>query len=162
MIAELSSRRALSTEVVKRVSERAGGVPLFIEEVTRSFSNAANEGAPQAIPPTLRQSLAARLDRLGTGARSRADRRSVGAQLFLCSSARRRSHGGVAPAYGGSTTLSLQSALARLVERRPSFRRRRSARGDLSLQACADSGRGLRQPFERPPSGAAPTRSERR
>ena len=35
MIAEVASRRALSTDVVRRVSDRAGGVPLFIEEVTQ-------------------------------------------------------------------------------------------------------------------------------
>jgi tetratricopeptide (TPR) repeat protein len=43
------------------VSERTGGVPLFVEEVTRLLL----ESGTQAIPPTLQQSLAARLDRLG-------------------------------------------------------------------------------------------------
>jgi predicted ATPase len=35
MISELASRRTLSTDVMRRVSERASGVPLFVEEVTR-------------------------------------------------------------------------------------------------------------------------------
>ena len=35
MVAELSSLHALPAEVVKGVNERAGGVPLFVEEVTR-------------------------------------------------------------------------------------------------------------------------------
>ena len=35
MVAELSARHALSKEVVDGVTERAGGVPLFVEEVTR-------------------------------------------------------------------------------------------------------------------------------
>jgi tetratricopeptide (TPR) repeat protein len=65
MITELASRRALSTDVVRRVSERAGGVPLFVEEVTRLILERGERRAAQAIPPTLRQSLAARLDRLG-------------------------------------------------------------------------------------------------
>lgn len=65
-VAELSSRRALSAEVVKGVSERAGGVPLFVEEVTRLLLERGEQGGTQAIPPTLRQSLAARLDRLGS------------------------------------------------------------------------------------------------
>ena len=35
MVAELSARHALSNEVVEGVTERTGGVPLFVEEVTR-------------------------------------------------------------------------------------------------------------------------------
>lgn len=66
MVAQLASRHALSAEVVKGVSERAGGVPLFIEEVTRLLFERGLQGGTQAIPPTLRQSLAARLDRLGS------------------------------------------------------------------------------------------------
>src|SRR5262249_36168968 len=65
-VVELASRHALSAEVVKGVSERAGGVPLFIEEVTRLLFERGQQGGTQAIPPTLRQSLAARLDRLGS------------------------------------------------------------------------------------------------
>jgi class 3 adenylate cyclase/tetratricopeptide (TPR) repeat protein len=61
MVGEISSRQALSEEVVEWVSERTGGVPLFVEEVTRLLL----ESGTQAIPPTLQQSLAARLDRLG-------------------------------------------------------------------------------------------------
>jgi class 3 adenylate cyclase len=66
MIAKLLSQRTLSAEVIKRVSERAGGVPLFIEEVTRLILERGEGGGAKAIPPTLRQSLAARLDRLGS------------------------------------------------------------------------------------------------
>ena len=35
IVGELASRQALSREVIERVSERTGGVPLFVEEVTR-------------------------------------------------------------------------------------------------------------------------------
>ena len=66
MVAEIASRHALSTEAVKGVHERAGGVPLFIEEVTRLLLERGEQGGTQAIPLTLRQSLAARLDRLGS------------------------------------------------------------------------------------------------
>ena len=65
MVGELASRHALSREVVEGVSERTGGVPLFVEEVTRLLLERGVEGGAQAIPPTLQQSLAARLDRLG-------------------------------------------------------------------------------------------------
>ena len=47
------------------VNARTGGVPLFVEEVTRLLLERGDESGAQAIPPTLQQSLAARLDRLG-------------------------------------------------------------------------------------------------
>ena len=47
------------------MSERTGGVPLFIEEVTRLLLERGEDGGAHTIPPTLQQSLAARLDRLG-------------------------------------------------------------------------------------------------
>ena len=65
MVGGLAARHALSKEVVEGVSERTGGVPLFVEEVTRLLLERGEAGGLQAIPPTLQQSLAARLDRLG-------------------------------------------------------------------------------------------------
>jgi predicted ATPase len=65
MVGEISASRALPKEVIEGVSERTGGVPLFVEEVTRLLVERAEQGGVEAIPPTLRQSLAARLDRLG-------------------------------------------------------------------------------------------------
>ena len=47
--------------MVARVSERTDGVPLFAEELTQLM----RDGDGEAIPATLRDSLAARLDRLG-------------------------------------------------------------------------------------------------
>ena len=46
------------------VATRTGGVPLFVEEVTRLLLE-GGQGGIQVIPPTLQQSLMARLDRLG-------------------------------------------------------------------------------------------------
>ena len=65
MVGEISARHALSKELIEGVSERTGGVPLFVEEVTRLLVEHGEQGGIQAIPPTLQQSLAARLDRLG-------------------------------------------------------------------------------------------------
>ena len=65
MVGELSARHALSREVVDDVATRTGGVPLFVEEVTRLLLERGGESGVQAIPPTLQQSLMARLDRLG-------------------------------------------------------------------------------------------------
>jgi class 3 adenylate cyclase/predicted ATPase len=65
MVVELAARHALPKEVVEDVAARTGGVPLFVEEVTRLLLERGEQGSTQAIPPTLQQSLAARLDRLG-------------------------------------------------------------------------------------------------
>ncbi len=65
MISEISERYALSRETAENLAERTGGVPLFVEEVVRLLRERGAEGVEQALPPTLRQSLAARLDRLG-------------------------------------------------------------------------------------------------
>ena len=65
MVGEIASRHALSNEMIDGVGERTGGVPLFVEEVTRLLLERDAQGGAQAIPPTLQQSLAARLDRLG-------------------------------------------------------------------------------------------------
>jgi hypothetical protein len=65
VVGELAARHALPKEVVDSVTERTGGVPLFVEEVTRLLLERGEQGGIQAIPPTLQQSLTARLDRLG-------------------------------------------------------------------------------------------------
>jgi predicted ATPase len=65
MVADISARQALPKDVVEDVAARTGGVPLFVEEVTRLLLERGNEGGIHAIPPTLQQSLTARLDRLG-------------------------------------------------------------------------------------------------
>jgi class 3 adenylate cyclase/tetratricopeptide (TPR) repeat protein len=66
MVEELTGRRALPREVIESLTERTGGVPLFVEEVTRLLLEHGDQGGTRAIPPTLQQSLMARLDRLGT------------------------------------------------------------------------------------------------
>ena len=66
MVEELAARHALTKEVIEGVTQRTGGVPLFVEEVTRLLLERGELGGSQAIPPTLQQSLTARLDRLGS------------------------------------------------------------------------------------------------
>jgi class 3 adenylate cyclase/tetratricopeptide (TPR) repeat protein len=51
----------LGEDVISDVVARAEGVPLFVEEVTRSVI----EGGTTVIPTSLQQSITARLDRLG-------------------------------------------------------------------------------------------------
>ena len=67
IIAEASGRE-LSEAIVERILDRADGVPLYLEELTRAVVE--NESLPggedgEAIPATLHASLTARLDRLG-------------------------------------------------------------------------------------------------
>jgi len=66
MVGEIATRHALPKEIIDGVTERAGGVPLFVEEVTRFLLERGEQGGVQNIPPTLQQSLTARLDRLGS------------------------------------------------------------------------------------------------
>ena len=108
MVAALASRHTLSRDVIEGVGERTGGVPLFVEEVTRLLMERGVEAGAQAIPPTLQQSLAARLDRLGD-AREVAQ---IGAML-----GRDFTHGLLRDAAGaGTDDAGLASALERLVE----------------------------------------------
>src|SRR5262249_12826269 len=65
MVGEISACRTLPKEVIDSVTERTGGVPLFVEEVTRLLLERGERSGNQAIPPTLQQSLTARIDRLG-------------------------------------------------------------------------------------------------
>jgi predicted ATPase len=67
MVAELSARHAVPRHVGEDVAARTGGVPLFVEEVTRLLlERGEGGGGIEAIPATLQQSLMARLDRLGS------------------------------------------------------------------------------------------------
>jgi len=106
MVGELAARRALPKEVIDGVTERTGGVPLFVEEVTRLLLEHGEQGGIQAVPPTLQQSLMARLDRLGP-ARQLAQ---VGAVMGRDFSYR------VLRAVAGMEDALLQAALERLTE----------------------------------------------
>jgi class 3 adenylate cyclase/predicted ATPase len=76
MIARVTGGKALPKEIADQIIDRTDGVPLFIEELTKSVVEsglvteagdhyaAAGPSAPLAIPTTLHASLLARLDRL--------------------------------------------------------------------------------------------------
>ena len=106
MVAGLAAHHALPRDIVEGVSERTGGVPLFVEEVTRLLLERGEQGGAQAIPPTLQQSLAARLDRLGA-ARETAQ---IGAVLG------RGFSYGLLQSVAGLDEGALQSTLERLAE----------------------------------------------
>ncbi|MGO9451272.1 MAG: AAA family ATPase [Candidatus Binataceae bacterium] len=66
LVGQVVASRALSGEAIDRVIERTGGVPLFVEELTRAVLEKGDaKPDPHEIPATLHDSLMARLDRLG-------------------------------------------------------------------------------------------------
>ena len=75
-MAHVAGGKALPDDIVAQIVERTDGVPLFVEELTKSVLEAAccaRKGIttcrrplpPLAIPTSLHASLMARLDRLG-------------------------------------------------------------------------------------------------
>jgi predicted ATPase/class 3 adenylate cyclase len=77
---------ALSSAVVEEIAERADGVPLFVEELTKAVLESGAQGVstlsavPQpglSVPVTLHASLMARLDRLGPVAKDVAQKGAV-------------------------------------------------------------------------------------
>ncbi len=67
MVGEVAAQRALSEETIATVLERTGGVPLFVEELTRAVLESGDPKLTgRQIPVTLHDSLMARLDRLGS------------------------------------------------------------------------------------------------
>jgi class 3 adenylate cyclase len=144
MVAELSARHALARDIVDDVAARTGGVPLFVEEVTRLLLERGEQGGAQAIPPTLQQSLMARLDRLGT-AREVAQ---IGAVIGRGFSYK------LLQAVAGMDDAPLEGP-GKAVRRGYCPDRRRAARQRLSLQTCAHSGRGMRESSEKSAPGIA-------
>ena len=76
MIAEVAGGKALPREIADQIIDRTDGVPLFIEELTKTVVESGilvaagdryavtGPGTPLSIPATLQGSLLARLDRL--------------------------------------------------------------------------------------------------
>ena len=66
MMGQVAEHKALPEETVAAVVERTGGVPLFVEELTRAVLESGSARlAAHEIPVTLHDSLMARLDHLG-------------------------------------------------------------------------------------------------
>jgi predicted ATPase/class 3 adenylate cyclase len=63
LAAGIAEAHGLSAETVAAIVAKTDGIPLFVEELTRSVMESA--GGDSAVPATLKDSLMARLDRLG-------------------------------------------------------------------------------------------------
>ncbi len=64
LVEQIAGGEALPDEVVAQIAERTDGVPLFVEELTKSVLESGV--SPAGIPTTLHDSLMARLDRLAS------------------------------------------------------------------------------------------------
>jgi tetratricopeptide (TPR) repeat protein len=78
MVANVAGNAALPAEIIEEIAERADGVPLFVEELTKAVLESDTQGAAAlsaashprlSVPATLHASLMARLDRLGPAAK---------------------------------------------------------------------------------------------
>ena len=76
LVDRVAGNADLSGEIVDEIVERADGVPLFVEELTKAVLESGHRDggvamvlAASAIPATLHASLIARLDRLGPSAK---------------------------------------------------------------------------------------------
>jgi len=65
MIDRLAGGRALPPKVRRDIVDRADGIPLFVQEMTRAVLEAEDGSSRDVVPATLQASLLARLDRLG-------------------------------------------------------------------------------------------------
>jgi hypothetical protein len=116
-VQNLTGRTGLNAEIVTKIVERADGVPLFLEELTKTvLESAKDKGAAAissagrlsdglAVPSTLHASLVARLDRLTPAAKEIAQ---IGAVL-----GREFSYSLIAPV-AQSDAITLRAALAQL------------------------------------------------
>jgi class 3 adenylate cyclase/tRNA A37 threonylcarbamoyladenosine biosynthesis protein TsaE len=116
MIDRIIGNKSLPASIRHDIIERTDGIPLFVEEITKSVVEAVGEGGAEraiaaipsssvAVPASLHASLMARLDRLG----SAKDVAQIGAVI-----GREFSHALVA-AVARKSEAELQSALERLI-----------------------------------------------
>ncbi len=148
MVAELCAKHALPKDMVDDVAIRTGGVPLFVEEVTRLLLERGEQGGVQAIPPTLQQSLMARLDRLGP-ARDVAHIGSVIGRGFTY---------GLLRAVAGMEDVTLQAALEKLAEAGIVLAQGLPPDSDYRFKHALIQDVGLRKSAQKPPAGLAPAR----
>ena len=145
LVARVTGDKPLPTEIVEQIVARTDGVPLFVEELTKTVLESgllADAGdryelagplPPLAIPTTLHDSLMARLDRLAP-VKEVAQIGAVIGREFTPRAACRgltavRSRSGLRPRAAGPLRAGLPP--------------RRAARSGLYLQAHAGPGRGI-------------------
>ena len=156
IVERLVGNKELPADVLAEIVERTDGIPLFVEEMTKAVLEAEGEGEVRrtagavpsptlAVPSSLHASLMARLDRLGP-AKEVAQIGSVSGASSLgtvgCgdSADRKQNSNG---RWIISFNLDCCSAAGR------------AAACDVSVQACAGTGRRLLDPVARATAGTA-------
>jgi len=157
IVHDLTDGKALPDKVMEQILERTDGVPLFVEELTKTVlesgvltekeSEFSMEGTlpPPAVPATLQDSLTARLDRMAP-VREVAQIASVIGREFslaLLAAAAERSEEDIA------------GALDQLVTAELVFSPRRAATSKLQFQACSGAGCCLCEPADQPAQAVA-------
>ena len=146
MVDRIAGGKALPAEVLEQIVAKTDGVPLFVEELTKSVLESgllrADAGAyllnqslsPLAIPSTLQELVDGAPGSARASKGDRADWRDDRARVLISTIGSglagpgARVTGCARPAHGG----------------RVDPRARHPARGDLHLQACSGSGYGIR------------------
>ncbi len=103
LVAGVAAAHGLSVETVAAIVAKTDGVPLFVEELTKSVIESAGEDG--AVPATLKDSLMARLDRLGEAREVAQIAAVIGRQFSLA----------LLDAVSGKDTVELEATLATLV-----------------------------------------------
>jgi len=106
LVRSLTATLDLASEVREQIVARTDGVPLFVEELTRAVVESGDTGEWRELPTTLRESLTARLGRLGT-AKEVAQLASVIGRSFSLS---------LLSAISAQSTAELERDLRRLVQ----------------------------------------------
>ena len=143
IISEVIGNDALPREAEEQIIDKADGIPLFVEELTKSVLESElvedvgdrdiARSLPLAIPATLLNSLTARLDRLGPAK----EIAQIGAVI-----GREFSHPLLTAAAPESAN-SLQAALAQLRRFRNALRERRTSGRKVHIQARTGARRRL-------------------
>jgi class 3 adenylate cyclase/predicted ATPase len=111
LVKQMAGGSSLSDDVVAQIADRTDGVPLFVEELTKSVLESGV--SPVGIPTTLHDSLMARLDRLASVRHVAQIGASIGREFSYQ----------LLRAVSRVSEDELQSALARLVSSELVFRR---------------------------------------
>jgi class 3 adenylate cyclase len=111
LVEQISGGKALPDDVIAQIVERTDGVPLFVEELTRSVLESG--ASASGIPSTLHDSLMARLDRLGAVRRVAQTGAAIGREFSY----------GLMRAVSHLPEDELKAALARLVASELVFQR---------------------------------------
>ena len=157
LITQIAGGKTLPDEVVFAIADRTDGVPLFVEELTKSVLERGllreeNDRyvldrplQPLAIPATLHASLLARLDRLVSARGVAQIGAAIGRQFSYA----------LLRAVSRLPEDELQTALGQLVASELVFQRGTPPDAVYTLQARAGAGRGARQPVAQGPAAVA-------